>query len=141
MNGYTIALYTHLLVVVYLLGADLGRLLLARTALAGNTPVAALQTVARTVTALGSVTSAALILLLPAGVSLAAAMGVYRISNPSWLIATWLVATAWLADGLARFVIGAGHLYDGAAAECLRAALRQLPLPVLTSWALILVAA
>lgn len=135
--SYTVALYAHVLVVVYLLGADLGRLLLARAGAAvGASPDTQLA-VARTVSTLGSVTGTALILILPAGISLAGALGVYRIISPAWLTATWLVTGAWLllsvaadraagkqpgggglllADALARFVIGAGHLYDGAIA-------------------------
>jgi hypothetical protein len=134
MLNYAISLYAHVLVVVYLLGADLGRLLLARSgAAAGTSPDTRLAT-ARTVSTLGSVTDAALILVLPAGISLASALGVYRIISPGWLIATWTVAGAWLllslaadraatrpgsgrglvlADGAARLVIGAGHIYDG----------------------------
>lgn len=136
-TSYTISLYAHVIVVVYLLGADLGRLLLARAGMAGNAPADTLLTAARTIVNLGSVTSAALILILPAGISLAAALGAYRVLSPSWLIGTWLVSAAWLslsvmanraadrpaggrrlllADGIARFVIGAGHLYDGAIA-------------------------
>jgi hypothetical protein len=134
---YTVALYAHVLVVVYLLGADLGRLLLARAgALPGTSPETALAA-ARTVSTLGTVTGTALILILPAGISLAGALGVYRVVSPAWLAATWLVTGAWLllaaaadraatrplggeglllADGVARFVIGTGHLYDGAIA-------------------------
>jgi hypothetical protein len=136
-NTYTVALYAHVLIVVYLLGADLGRLLLARAgAAAGASPDTQLAA-ARTVSTLGSVTGTALILILPAGISLAGALGAYRIISPAWLIATWLVTAAWLllsvatdraaarpagggglllADGITRFVIGAGHLYDGAIA-------------------------
>ena len=136
-NSYTVALYVHVLVVVYLLGADLGRLLLARAgAAAGASPDTQLAA-ARTVSTLGSVTGTALILILPAGISLAGALGVYRIISPAWLIATGLVTGAWLllsvatdraagnpagggglllADGITRFVIGAGHVYDGAIA-------------------------
>ncbi len=135
-NSYTVALYAHVLVVVYLLGADLGRLLLARAgAAAGASPDTQLAA-ARTVSTLGSVTGTALILILPAGISLAGALGVYRIISPAWLISTWLVTGAWLllsvaadraagnraggglllADGFTRFVIGAGHVYDGAIA-------------------------
>ncbi len=135
-NSYTVALYAHVLVVVYLLGADLGRLLLARAgAAAGASPDTQLAA-ARTVSTLGSVTGTALILILPAGISLAGALGVYRIISPAWLISTWLVTGAWLllsvaadraagnraggglllADGITRFVIGAGHVYDGAIA-------------------------
>jgi len=136
-DTYTLALYAHILVVVYLLGADLGRLLLARAgAAAGASPDTQLVA-ARTASTLGSVTGAALILILPAGISLAGALGAYRIISPTWLVATWLVTGGWLvlsfaadraasrpagsrglllADGIARFVIGAGHLYDGAIA-------------------------
>ncbi|MDH5254278.1 MAG: hypothetical protein OEW72_00040 [Gammaproteobacteria bacterium] len=215
-NPYTVALYAHVLVVVYLLGADLGRLLLARAgAAAGASPDTQLAA-ARTFSTLGSVTGTALILILPVGISLAGSLGVYRIISPAWLISTWVVTGAWLllsvaadraagnpagggglllADGIARFVIGAGHLYDGAIAFAgtsqtvearwlaakitlfgvlillsipvrrtgfairreaalltlqpgdaaaggrLRAALGRLPVPVLTSWLLILAAA
>lgn len=135
-NSYTVALYAHVLVVVYLLGADLGRLLLARAGVAAGASPDTQLAAARTVSTLGSVTGTALILILPAGISLAGALGVYRIISPAWLISTWLVTGAWLllsvaadraagnraggglllADGITRFVIGAGHVYDGAIA-------------------------
>jgi hypothetical protein len=134
MLTYNLARYAHVLVVVYLLGADLGRFYLARAGAAPAASAGARLLAARATLWLGSVTNAALVLILPAGISLAAALGAYRILDPGWLTATWLVAAAWLAlgvaadraaarpgggrglalaDAAARLVIGAGHLYDG----------------------------
>jgi len=137
MNTDAVALFAHVIIVVYLLGADLGRAYLARI---GAAPVASPEArlvAARAVLWLGSITNIALVLILPAGISLAGALGAYRIVGSSWLTATWLVAAAWLAlsiaadratarpgggrgwalaDTAARVVIGAGHLYDGAIA-------------------------
>jgi len=134
MDRYGLLLFAHVLVVVYLLGADLGRAWLARYgAGAGRTPGERLAA-ARGVAFLGSVTNTALVLILPVGVGLGGALGAYRISGPSWLVATWLVTAGWLllsfaaeraatrpgggrglegADMVARFVIGAGNVYDG----------------------------
>ena len=137
MNSYTVALFAHILIVVYWLGADLGRVYLARIGAAPVAAPAARVLAARAVLWLGTVINAALVLILPVGISLAAALGAYRILDASWLTATWLVAAAWLAlsiaadraagrpggarglalaDSVARLVIGAGHLYDGAIA-------------------------
>jgi hypothetical protein len=137
VDGYSLALFAHVVVVVYLLGADLGRAWLARAGGAPGAGSGERLIAARVALGLGTVTNAALVLLLPAGISLAGALGAYRILGPSWLVATWLVAAAWLAlsvaadraatrpgggrglegaDMIARFVIGGGHLYDGAIA-------------------------
>ena len=53
-NSYTVALYAHVLVVVYLLGADLGRLLLARAGAAAGASSDTQLAAARTVSTLGS---------------------------------------------------------------------------------------
>jgi hypothetical protein len=137
MDRYAIALYAHVLVVVYLLGADVGRLYLARAGSRTDAAVPSRLTAARGALWLGSVTNAALILVLPAGVSVGGALGAYRVLGSSWLIATGLVAAGWLAlsvaaeraagrpgggqrlalaDTVARVLIGAGNVYDGAIA-------------------------
>lgn len=131
---YPLALLAHILVVVYLLGADLGRLYLARLGTARDTAAPARLAAARGAVWLGSVTDAALVLILPVGVSLGAALGVFRVVSPGWLTATWLVSAAWLAlsvaamvaagrpgggrrlalaDSVFRLVMGAGQVYDG----------------------------
>lgn len=134
VDAYTVALLAHILVVVYLLGADLGRLYLGRLGAARDTAAPARLAAARGVVWLGSITDAALVLILPVGVSLGAALGVFRVVSPGWLTATWLVSAAWLAlsvaatvaagrpgggrrlaqaDSLFRLVMGAGQVYDG----------------------------
>ncbi|MEO8445262.1 MAG: hypothetical protein ABI567_09685 [Gammaproteobacteria bacterium] len=135
LNTYAISLYAHILVVVYLLGADLGRVYLARLGGAPGASPDARLLAARGVLFLGTVNSVALILILPAGVSLAASSGTYRMLLPTWLAATWVVTGAWLAltlaadratgtagggrllaglDTLVRLALGLGNLYDGA---------------------------
>lgn len=137
MNTYPLALFAHILVVVYLLGADLGRLYLGRLGAAQGTPAPVRLAAARGVLSLGSITDAALVLILPAGVSLGAALGVFLIVGPVWLAATWLVTAAWLAlsigatvaagrpgggrrlaltDTIFRIAMGGGQIYDGAIA-------------------------
>lgn len=137
MDTYTTALFAHIIVVAYLLGADLGRIYLAYVGAAPGTAPSARLTAARGVLWLGSVTSTALVLILPVGVSLGAALGVFRVVSPAWMVATWLVTAAWLALALAadlaagrpgggrrleladtgfRLVMGAGQIYDGATA-------------------------
>ena len=134
MTAYSFALFAHILVVVYLLGADLGRVYLARLGAFGNLGGDALQLAARGVLWLGSATNLALVLILPAGISLGGALGVYRIVSPAWLAATWVVAGIWallsiladraarvserralpIADIVFRLILVPGFLYDGA---------------------------
>jgi len=137
MDSYPLALFAHIIVVVYLLGADLGRACVAGLGAGATASAQARLLAARATLWLGSVTNAALILILPAGISLAAALGVYQVSSPGWLTATWIVSAGWLAlsvaadrsaghpggggglavaDAVARLIIGAGHVYDGAIA-------------------------
>jgi hypothetical protein len=134
MDAYTVALLAHILVVVYLLGADLGRLYLARLGAARDTAGQARLAAARGAVWLGLITDAALVLVLPVGVSLGASVGVFRVVSPGWVTATWLVCAAWLAlsvaatvaagrpgggrrlalaDSFFRLVMGAGQVYDG----------------------------
>ncbi len=135
MNGYTLSLYAHLLIFVYLLGTDLGRWYLAR---AGAAPALSRKErvlAARGVLALGTVTDIALIIIYPVGFLLASSLNAYHISSPAWrpvpflLPALLIVTTAaanfaasrprsgmWLVniDVIVRAVIGAGQLWDGA---------------------------
>ena len=134
MNGYALSRYAHVLVVVYLLGTDLGRWYFAR---AGATPSLSHKTrafAARGVLALGTVTDIALIVIFPIGFLLASSLDAYHISNPAWrpvpyLLPALLIVTTfaanfaasrpqdgkWLAntDGIVRAVIGAGQVWDG----------------------------
>ncbi len=135
MNGYTLSLYAHLLVFVYLLGTDLGRWYLARAGAAPALSRKARALSVRGVLALGTVTDIALIVIFPIGFLLASTLNAYHISNPAWrpvpfllpalLIATTLAANLaasrprgglWLAntDFILRGVIGAGQVWDGA---------------------------
>jgi hypothetical protein len=134
MTTYAAALLAHILIVVFLLGVEPGRLYLARLAAAEATPVPARLAAARAARWLGAIGNAALVLILPAGVSLGAALGVFRIMGPVWLAATWVVTAAWLALSVAadraagrpgggawltrmdtgfRLLMGAGQVYDG----------------------------
>jgi hypothetical protein len=130
MSDYHLALMGHVLVVVYLLGADLGRLYLARTGSRAEVAPEALRMAGRGVVWLGSATNLALILLLPAGVSLGAAMGAFEILNAGWLAGTWVVAAVWatvslladrlqsrslrIADIVIRVLLAPGFIYDAA---------------------------
>lgn len=134
MNGYVTALFCHVIVVVYLLGADLGRVYLARAGGATTTAPAARLLAVRGTLWLGRVTDLALILVLPAGIALGGASDAYRIDSPAWRMVPWLLpllllalsigsdraatrpgggGSLGLADSIARFVIGAGQLWDG----------------------------
>ena len=129
MAAYNLSLFAHVLVVVYLLGADLGRLYLARLGTAGQLDPAALQLAARGALWLGSATNLALIAILPAGISVGAALGAYQIMHPAYLVATWAVAGVWallsivadrssnrswhIADVVLRLLLAPGFLYDG----------------------------
>ena len=132
MTSYSLALFLHVIVVVYLLGADLGRLYLARIGADGATPPDSRLLAARAVGWLGSVTNLSLIMILPAGVSVGVALGAYQLSHPAWLVATWIVALLWAAlsfgadraasgsagrllsisDVILRLVLGPGFIYD-----------------------------
>lgn len=130
MFEYSLALFAHVLVVVYLLGADLGRLYLVRVGTAKGIGPEPLRLAARGVLWLGSATNLALILILPAGISVGAALGAYRIMHPAYFIATWVVAGVWalisvLADRMEsrglhitdvafRLLLAPGFIYDGA---------------------------
>ena len=130
MFEYSLALFAHVLVVVYLLGADLGRLYLARAGTADNIGLEPLQLAARGVLWLSSAINLALILILPAGISLGAALGAYKIMHPAYFIGTWAVAGVWalvsiladrlesrslrITDVVLRLLLAPGFLYDGA---------------------------
>lgn len=134
MNVYATALFAHVVVVTYLLGADLGRLYLARLGAAPAASAASRAIAVRASLWLAAVTNAALVLILPAGVSLGASLGAFRVVSDTWYLATWLVAGGWLALSLAadrsatrtgtagawpridlgfRLLMGAGQVYDG----------------------------
>nr|MDJ0929312.1 hypothetical protein [Gammaproteobacteria bacterium] len=81
MNSYSLALFLHVIVVVYLLGTDLGRLYLARVGADGVTAPESRLMAARACGWLGSMTNLALIMILPAGISVGVAMGVYTLSH------------------------------------------------------------
>ncbi|KAB2875429.1 MAG: hypothetical protein F9K38_14685 [Pseudorhodoplanes sp.] len=101
MTTYAAALLAHILIVVFLLGVEPGRLYLVRLAAAEATPVPTRLAAARAARWLGAIGNTALVLILPAGVSLGAALGVFRIMGPVWLAATWVVTAAWLALSVA----------------------------------------
>jgi hypothetical protein len=133
LTAYAFALFAHVVAVVYLLGADLGRVYLARRGALADISDAGRELAARGVLWLGSATNLALMLILPVGVTLGGVLGVYRIISPAWLAATWAVAGFWLllsilADrsaGVAerrwprigemvfRLILAPGFFYDG----------------------------
>jgi hypothetical protein len=129
MFEYSLALFAHVLVVVYLLGADLGRLYLARVGTAENIGLESLQLAARGVLWLSSATNLALVLILPAGISLGAALGAYKIMHPAYFYGTWAVAGVWalisisadrvasralrITDVVFRLLLAPGFIYDG----------------------------
>jgi hypothetical protein len=135
--SYELALFAHILVVVLLLGVDPGRLYLARVGAATATAPAARLAAARAVLWLGTLGNAALVLLLPAGVTVGAQLGAFRIASPTWLAATAAVTLGWLllsvaadraatghgrarhlttADSTFRLLMGLGQVYDGSIA-------------------------
>lgn len=135
MQSYPLALYGHLLVAIYLLGIDPARLYLARAGAAPGTDDSARLLAIRGVLWISVITDIALILIFPAGFELASLLEAYRLPAEGWwrlapwilpgvLLLTTLVADiaaaagggerAMLTDGLARGVIGAGQVWDGA---------------------------
>jgi hypothetical protein len=130
MADYSLALFAHVLIVIYLLGADLGRLYLVRLGAAGNVGPESRRLAAKGVLWVGSVTNLALILILPAGITLGSALGVYRILHPAYFVGTWIVAGVWalvtiladrldsrplhIADIVLRLILAPGFIYDGA---------------------------
>ena len=135
MYSYSLALYGHLLLVVYLLGADIGRLYLARAGAAPATAQSARILAVRGVLWISVVTDIALILIFPAGFELASNLDAYRLPEAGWwrlapwilpalLLLTTLVAdraaargggrNAMIIDGIMRGMIGAGQVWDGA---------------------------
>ena len=130
ITEYHLALFGHVLVVVYLLGADLGRLYLARLGSVDGIGMEPLRVLTQGVLWLGSATNLALILILPAGISVGAALGAYQIMHPAYLVGTWAVAAVWalvsiladrlegrswrIADIVLRLILAPGFFYDGA---------------------------
>ncbi len=134
VSSYSGALFAHVLLVVYMLGADLGRAYVAHIGSSLETDPPARWLATRVAVWLGSATNIALVLMLPAGVSLGAVLGVYEITSTGWLVATWVVTIVWLlisigaeraartskkrhveiADMVVRLLIAPGYVYDGA---------------------------
>jgi len=125
--------FLHIVAFAVIVGIELPSLYAARIAQDISTPaparLLALQVRRWTYAAGGLV----LVTFLPFGVSIAIDLGVYTLMSPSWLTATWIVAVMWFVlvlgteltgqSGFARrlyaveivlrFLIGAGHVYDG----------------------------
>lgn len=135
MNSYPLALFLHIVIVACLLGADLGRLYLARAGAAPATEPTARLLAVRAVLWLGAIGDIALILIFPAGFQLATTLDAYRIDSPAWRLAPWLLPAVLLvltvaadrgvsragggravgtAETVARAVVGAGQVWDGA---------------------------
>lgn len=131
MSAYALALVAHLLLFAYWLGGDVGVFYSSYVVGDPNRPVAARQAAAGILVWLDRIPRVCLILMLPASLSLATAMGL-----ASWphvvLAAVWAVATAWLVllwrveathaaalsviDGLIRVVVIATLAVLGVAA-------------------------
>jgi hypothetical protein len=137
MHSYPLALFCHLLLVVYLLGADLGRLYLVRAGARPETSESARLLTVRGVLWISVITDLALILIFPAGFELGSILNAYRLpAGGWWRIAPWvlpallLITTlaadrtaacgggrrAMLVDAITRGIIGAGQIWDGASA-------------------------
>jgi hypothetical protein len=135
MYSYSLALYGHLLLVACLVGADIGRLYLARAGAAIATAESARILAVRSVLWISVVTDIALIMVFPAGFELGSILGAYRVPEAGWwrlapwilpalLLLTTLVAdraatrgggrNAMIADGIVRGIVGAGQVWDGA---------------------------
>lgn len=128
-----IAHYLHVLAFALVLGVDLPAFYAAKCAAAQRATPEMRLMAARIVRWSGTISSAALALLLPLGVTIGADLGVYTVTREASMVATWLICGAWfvlviLADVLGasalgnrlhaiefwvRIVIGAGNLLDG----------------------------
>lgn len=134
MTDYSLALFSHLLVVVFLLGGDFGRLYLARAGASPATAPAARALAARGVLWTSRITNMMLILVIPVGYWLGSILNAYRIDSPPWRLVPWLLPGLLLvlmiaADNAAdkpgggrifagaetalRVVFGAGQVWDG----------------------------
>ncbi len=132
MLNYEFAHFAHVIAFAYLLAAELPVYFAARIALDANQNGAARIVAARIAKWTGTITSTALITLLPLGVVLGVSLGAYDLSNANWLVATWIVTASWLAllaaaefvsgvwgrrlfigETIVRFLIGLGNVYDG----------------------------
>lgn len=134
MRGYSLALFSHLLVVILLLGTDPGRLYLTRRGAVATTPPAARNLAAWGVLWSGRISGVALILIIPLGFWLGSLLGAYRIDSPAWRVVPWLLPGALLAlmlaadrvanqpdgtrffahtESVVRMVFGVGQIWDG----------------------------
>lgn len=133
MVGFEVIHYLHIVAFAVIVGIEVPSLYAMRLSLRPSTPPAARAVaiqVRRWTYAIGGLV---LVTFLPFGVSIAIDIGVYTLMSPTWLTATWIVALVWLGFVLAaelsgasvfarrlynteivlRFLVGAGHVYDG----------------------------
>lgn len=133
MTALNTAHFLHVVAFALVLGLDLPAFYAAKRASVTAATSEMRLLAARVVRWSGTLSSLALALLLPLGITIGAALGAYRVTNETWLIATWLISGLWVAliilaealdsNGLGgrlytleiwvRWIIGLGNLYDG----------------------------
>ncbi len=132
MTAYGIFNFLHILVFAVIVGIELPALYALRMA-RGPAASDAARAMALRIKRCADATSAVmLILLLPLGVQLGNALGVWTLTSNAWLYATWGLGLGWLGMALAaelgapskwaqriyksecvlRIVIGLGNVYD-----------------------------
>lgn len=101
MNTYPLWQYAHILLFVYWLGADLGVFFASRYVARADLPLDERLRFLELLLKIDMGPRTALILMIPVGFTLAAALGIAEFARPA-LPAIWLVALAWL--GLAWYL-------------------------------------
>ena len=132
MTAYGLFNFLHILVFAVIAGIELPAMYALRMA---RTPGASASTRAMGVRLkryADGLSAVMLVLMLPLGVQIGTALGVYTLLSPAWLYSTWIVGLVWLAIALfselagtskwarriykfecgLRIFIGLGHIYD-----------------------------
>lgn len=132
MTAYGIFNFLHILVFAVIVGVELPALYALRLAWGPGGSEAARLMALRIKRYADAISAIMLILLLPLGVQIGNALGVWALSSNTWLYITWAVALAWLAiavtaeaggasiwarrvyktECVLRIIIGLGNVYD-----------------------------
>ena len=132
MTAYGIFNFLHILVFAVIVGVELPALYALRLARGPGGSEAARLMSLRIKRYADAISALMLILLLPLGVQIGNALGVWTLSSNTWLYITWAVALAWLAiaviaeaggasigarrvyktECVLRIIIGLGNVYD-----------------------------
>ena len=107
MTAYGIFNFLHILVFAVIVGVELPALYALRMARGAGSSEAARLMALRIKRYADAISALMLILLLPLGVQIGNALGVWTLSSNTWLYLTWAVGLAWLAVALTSELAGA----------------------------------